>query len=332
MLDNFIIKKTLGRGMYGTVYLINYKKKDCALKIEHILKKDMENKKSKVWNEIYFSKKFANKYPDQFTSLISFDFLDNCTHKQEYVWNLNMFDKKLQDELIKLSKSKYCVRKIYSLIDYTLGDIINKLSKDQIYSMIIQFFYIIYILEKNKYIHGDIHQFNIGVVKTDKKYIKIFNKKIPTFGFIYKMIDFGRVLHKKNIKSRSEKKTFENLYYKEADFILTTLISNFPFLKYIKKNKLDVNEFEVRKKFYGSPEDKIISEFCINLDDKCRNYKFNLYKVLFPESYQQNMLGDKFEKVINPIFRIDLIDILFLLKINFNIIKSINYFIYKIII
>lgn len=39
-----------------------YKKKPCVWKIEHITKKDQENKKSAMWNELQFSLDFANKH------------------------------------------------------------------------------------------------------------------------------------------------------------------------------------------------------------------------------------------------------------------------------
>jgi hypothetical protein len=215
------------------------------------------------------------------------------------------------------------------MIDYTLGEIINSLSKQQIYSMIIQFSYIIYLLEKNKYIHGDIHQYNIGVVLTKKKYIKIFQYNVPTYGYLYKLIDFGRVLHKKNIVKRGNIKIYKNLYGNELDFILTTMISNLPFINYINDKKIVIDEMSSRKSFPNTIESNILSSFCENDDEKCRNYKFNLYKVLFPKSFQQSVLGNKFKKVIEPTLRIDLIDILFVLKSNYDKKKIIDYFMLK---
>jgi hypothetical protein len=328
-INKFKINKILGKGMYGTVYESIYKNKKYAYKIEHVLKTDIDNKSSNIWREIKFSEKFANEYPEQFITLFSYDIINNCKHKQNHIWNISFFNKKLQDQFIKLSKSKYCIRKVYSMIDYTLGEIINSLSKQQIYSMIIQFSYIIYLLEKNKYIHGDIHQYNIGVVLTKKKYIKIFQYNVPTYGYLYKLIDFGRVLHKKNIVKRGNIKIYKNLYGNELDFILTTMISNLPFINYINDKKIVIDEMSSRKSFPNTIESNILSSFCENDDEKCRNYKFNLYKVLFPKSFQQSVLGNKFKKVIEPTLRIDLIDILFVLKSNYDKKKIIDYFMLK---
>ena len=329
-IDKITIIKIIGRGMYGTVYLSKYRQKFFAYKIEHILKKAIYNKKSSVWKEINFSLKFANNYKEQFMTLYDYDIIDNCEHKQDHIWDISFFNDKLQKEFTDLSNSNYCIRKIYSLVDNVLGEIINILNKEQIYSFIIQFSYIIYLLEKNNYIHGDIHQNNIGVIKTSKKYINIFNKKVPTFGYIYQLIDYGRILHKKDIISKIDKQLYENLYGNEVDFILTILLSNFPLIDYIQKNKIEINELNVRKTFPNSNEDKILTTFCNNDDDKCRNYKFNLYKILYPTSYQKELLGNKYKTVIEPILRIDLIDILYILKTNFDKNKIIDYFMLKI--
>ena len=61
-IDKMKLIKIIGRGMYGTVYLSKYKQKLFAYKIEHILEKDIDNKKSNIWKEINFSIKFANNY------------------------------------------------------------------------------------------------------------------------------------------------------------------------------------------------------------------------------------------------------------------------------
>lgn len=313
--------KKLGEGMFGTLYLCKYKNHKSACKIEHVLEKEINNKKSKLWQELKFSYFFANKYPDQFITLYTHQFMDNCKHKQEYIVDPKFFNSTFKNELKELAKSKYCSMKVYSLVDNTLGQIINSLSKEEIYSFIIQYSYIIHLLETNGYVHGDVHQFNIGVVKTDKKYIKIFKYLVPTFGYIFKLIDFGKV---EKIKKVSLKK-----HKNEMDFLMTILISNKPFLNYIKRNKIEINELKVKKSFDKSIESSILNIFCPYEDNICRMYKFNLFKTLFPEAYQKAILGRNFKKVLYPIMRVDLADILFIYKSNFNKYKIINYFMLK---
>ena len=188
----------LGNGMFGTVYKIKYKNNYFAMKIEHILNEDIiKNIKSQQWREIDFINKFGKKYKDQFIQLYHYDFIQECNHIQKYPVNLKNFDKKNRDKLIKLSKSNTCIRKIYELVDGNVKDLLPKLNIQQIYSFIIQVSIIVDILQKSKYIHGDFHSGNIGYVKTDKQFIKYKNIKIPIFGYIFKAIDYGSIMHPK---------------------------------------------------------------------------------------------------------------------------------------
>ena len=50
-------------------------------------------------------------------------------------------------------------------------------------------------MNKNGYTHNDLHNANIGIIKSKQKYINILNYKIPTFGYIIKLIDYGFNYH-----------------------------------------------------------------------------------------------------------------------------------------
>jgi hypothetical protein len=52
-------------------------------------------------------------------------------------------------------------------------------------------------LNSNGYSHNDLHSQNIGVIKTNKKYIKILGCNVQTFGFKYVAIDFGKITNNK---------------------------------------------------------------------------------------------------------------------------------------
>ena len=220
---SYDIINELGHGMFGTVYKIKYKDKYYAMKIEHILDKDKQkNIQSSVWREIDFCEKFGRKYKDQFMQLYYYDFIDDCEHVQKYSNNLKNFDKYHKNKIIALSKSSTCIRKIYDLCDGTVKDIIHTLSNQQIYSFIIQIAIIVNILQKSKYIHGDFHSGNIGYIKTDKKYIKYKNLNIPTFGYIFKAIDLGSVLHPKYKLNKRDKKWYKDFIKNELISPLTT--------------------------------------------------------------------------------------------------------------
>ena len=53
MMDNIKIVDKIASGMFGTTYLCKYKNKSYALKVQHILKKDIKkNYKSEMYREI----------------------------------------------------------------------------------------------------------------------------------------------------------------------------------------------------------------------------------------------------------------------------------------
>ena len=59
-------------------------------------------------------------------------------------------------------------------------------------------------------------------------------------------------MHKKDIIYKIDKQIYENLYGNKVDFILTIMLSNYPLIDYIQKNKIEINELNVRKTFANS--------------------------------------------------------------------------------
>jgi len=85
----------------------------------------------------------------------------------------------------------------------TLDELIykNNLEKDEWFSALMQIIMILITYQKVfSFTHNDLHTNNIMYNETSKKYITYcFNKtvyKIPTFGRIFKIIDFGRSIYK----------------------------------------------------------------------------------------------------------------------------------------
>lgn len=319
----------LGNGMFGTVYKIKYKNKYFAMKIEHISDDDkIKNIKSQQWREIDFLENFAKKYKDQFMQLYHYDFIENCDHIQKYAVNLKYFEKYDRNKIIKLSKSKTCIRKIYQLIDGTVKELINKLDQNQIYSFILQVAIIIKILEKNGYIHGDFHSGNIGYIKTNKKYIKYNKLKIPTFGYIYKAIDFGSIMHPKYKLSKNNKIWYKNLFKKELiSPLITSLINSEEYWDYIDNNNIKLNFSKYIKKLEKTNIFNIVSLQFPDITKK--EFIFNIIEILYPTEFQKIILGKKYIKTIKPILHINILDIIYMFKINFNTDKIINYFMLK---
>jgi hypothetical protein len=305
-----IIKK-LGYGFKGTVYLVKYKNKQYAYKIEKILKENIKFIKT----EIDFSLKFANKYNNQFIKLYKYDIIKNCKHIQKIDTSLKLLPFNVVNKIQKLRKSNYCFIRLYSLVDTTLDKIENKLSPKQIYSMLIQLSYINYLLDKNKYLYGDMNLNNIGVVKTTKKNIKILNKDVPTFGYIFKLIDFGTVNKYKGKKEYFELNQVINFY----------LINYKKLYNKIEEENIKYNYEKIFNKISKTDEYKLLENY--TKDD---SLKYTLFTIIYPKKYQKIILKNKFKKVIFPKLRCSIKDIIFLIKNKNNIKNIIKYFTEKI--
>lgn len=87
----------------------------------------------------------------------------------------------------------------------TLDSLINNLNDDEWRSALFQIIMILIVYQKAFYLtHNDLHTNNIMYISTEKKYLfyKYNNKfyKVPTYGKIYKIIDYGRAIYTFNGK------------------------------------------------------------------------------------------------------------------------------------
>jgi serine/threonine protein kinase len=307
-IDNFKLQKKLGAGMVGTTYLAEYKNKKYALKIEKISEKNLKkNLSTRDWRDIEFSETFANKYPDQFIYLYTYDIINNCSHIQEYPDN--KIPSYLPKYVIKLLKEKqqsnYCIRKVYSLIDNNFSSISKSLTKEQYYSFMGQISYIYLLLQKYGYTHNDLHGENIGVSYVNKnKKIDILKYKFPTLGIQYKALDFGMVMHDKYQMNKEEKIMHKFHKTDEINRVIRKLVS-FENSKLITSDK-NINVFNQIKKHFLF---KTTGQFLNDIDDR-----FILFQILYPEEFQKIYYKDNFEKTKYPILKIDLIDFIYILK------------------
>jgi hypothetical protein len=316
---NVKIIKELGYGMIGTVYKVKYNNKYYAMKIEHILHEDKENKNSSIWKENDFMEKIASKYKNQFVKMYKYEFIDKCEHVQKYSTDLKKMDEKNKNKLFKLAESKICIQRFYELLDGSAKSLISTLDQNQIYSFIVQVAYIVNILEKHEYLHGDLHLENIGYIKTTKKFIYCDKIKVPTHGYIFKAIDFGTIMHKKDFVNNY-------LFTKELKKPLLASLINFDkFWEYVDNNniKIDYRHF---KNFKNWNISKGINDIFSEIKDE---HKVSILRILYPEQSQKLMLGNKYTKTFSPILYVDIWDIIFIYKCNFNSQKIFDYFLEK---
>ena len=105
------------------------------------------------------------------------------------------FTAKLSSFPVQVISLERCERTLDSLI------VNDELSEDEWTSIITQILMILITFQKMFGLtHNDLHTNNIMYVSTDKQYLfyKVNNKhyKVPTFGRIFKIIDFGRAIYK----------------------------------------------------------------------------------------------------------------------------------------
>ena len=116
--------------------------------------------------------------------------IDNDSYQEEE--EINAIIPKFPVQVISM---EYC--------ENTFDDLIlsNQLTNDEWFSVFMQIIMMLITYQKAfSFTHNDLHSNNIMYNYTDKKYIYYYYKKqyykVPTFGRIFKIIDFGRSIYK----------------------------------------------------------------------------------------------------------------------------------------
>ena len=133
---------------------------------------------------------------------------DNENIEEDEIWDTESDDESDEEEKINAIIPQFPVKVIcMENCEITFDDLIlnNKLSNDEWYSAFMQIIMILITYQKVfAFTHNDLHTNNVMYNTTTKKYIYyLYNKKyykVPTFGRIFKIIDFGRSIYKFNNK------------------------------------------------------------------------------------------------------------------------------------
>ena len=113
-----------------------------------------------------------------------------------------------EEETINVTISKFPVQVIcMENCENTFDDLIlnNDLTKEEFYSAFMQIIMILITYQQAfNFTHNDLHTNNVMYIQTNKKFIYYCYKKqyykVPTFGRLFKIIDFGRSIYKFNGK------------------------------------------------------------------------------------------------------------------------------------
>jgi hypothetical protein len=293
-MTHISIGKIIDKGILSTVNECTLNKKKYIVKIEYVTKEDKINKNSQKQKEVEFSLKFGNKHKDHFMELIDHYFQDNCTI--ELRWDLNNppkpWTKKLVNEYKSIMNQHMCLYKVYTKMDVILNNLLNDLTHKQIYSMLLQVSYAMNLLHKNNYIHGDLHSGNVGAIKTLKRAtIKLGSVTIPTYGYHWKLIDFGMTLHKDDIKTKFDKERFnlemDDMYDEGLFYNLQTYI----------EHKGNYTYDELIKIIKKTEEFKLIEE----IHSKNKTIQYGLYQTLYPDKFIELLGGKIIKPAILPI-------------------------------
>lgn len=201
---------------------------------------------------------------------------------------------KVKQYFEELFASPFCSIKITSIIDIMLHDIIYNISdKNIIYNLFIQVVYLSYLINKEGYYHRDLHPKNIGVVYTDDEYIRIFDKNIPTHGYILQAIDYGMVIHSKyeleeyeQTQLANDNDLYQNVYKIIFKIMLKNLTTTYP--------DLDINQMVPISEKDQKKIKKILNEYIQH-----SNYAYFeelLYKIIFFDKFQEQIgISEKVE-------------------------------------
>ena len=244
----------------------------------------------------------------------------------------NLSDSAIECKINEFPIQVICLEQMDDTLDSLLGDDLNsdeeedfdELTNDEWRSCLFQIIMTLFVYQKCfDFTHNDLHTNNIMYKKTEKRFLNYKYKgvyyKVPTFGKIYKIIDFGRAIYK-----FKDKRVCSDSYHKKGD--ASTQYNCEPYFNN-KKPRLEPNksfdlcrlacalydyfvEEDEDEKKIKDPIARLIIEWC--KDDKDRNilYKsngeerypeFKLYKMIVrtvhnhtPEKYIEHPLFQKF--------------------------------------
>jgi hypothetical protein len=133
----------------------------------------------------------------------------NLSETDETEWEDIEENSDCGDHIINATLPKFPIQVIcMEYCENTFDDLImnNELSHDEWFSALMQIIMILIMYQKVfSFTHNDLHTNNVMYTNTDLKYIYYCYKKkyyrVPTFGKIFKIIDFGRAIYKYNGKT-----------------------------------------------------------------------------------------------------------------------------------
>jgi len=204
-------------------------------------------------------------------------------------------------DYITVIKNMPCQLFFIEKLDGILSDLLEDINPDIILSCLFQVSYALLYLQKHlQFTHNDLHIDNIMYSKTDKLYIYYkFNNiyfKVPTHGYIFKIIDFGRAVF-----TFKDKLFFSDCFckYGDADGQYKYPIDKFQYdKKHSNKETIQPNyHFDMCRLAMTILDELDYSKF---YDYKCNQYLIDyLYSLTLGKGIELYELDDDFDMYIS---------------------------------
>lgn len=289
--------KKLGEGYEGEVF------KTPNNKIYKIARSDNSLQQMDLthpfWREVAFAD-FAKEYPNYFMKLEKYGVDLECKHKRKIPEFLKG-DPKETKNWKKTQNEPYCVNMTYSpVLDGTLNDLYKERNKKYLprlnretwefpsdyykitFGLLLQQFYILYLLAEHDWIHTDAHVDNWLYAKTNS-YIRLEGLEDRNFKykFPYQLMlcDYGRVMHK-NFPNK-EYSTYKSKRYTDFIFSIVSYFYQPPILDILGHKKYSRFISDVVR---AAKQEVSFRKTNTNLDN---NMYFALYAIKYPVKFAE---------------------------------------------
>ena len=175
-----------------TSYTSDASEKSSSIKIHELIENDDKNGENDNQCEA------CDTY-DEIPELINADDINNEQDNDTEYTSYNSESEYIEARIPEFPVELICMESCENTFDDLIAS--NELSEDEWLSAFMQIIMILLTYQKTfAFTHNDLHTNNVMYNHTDKKYIYYCYKnqyyKVPTFGRLFKIIDFGRAIYK----------------------------------------------------------------------------------------------------------------------------------------
>ena len=198
-LECDVIDNDIFEGMFQELTCKNLKIHNSSLEEKYSIENKKNSEKSAKKTNSTCSSRSSNTNNKNDEEIDSNEYIESLTNSQMSDYSTLDSDEIINATIYNFPVQIICLEKLEDTLDSLLENdkIINN---EEWKSCLLQVIMILITYQKVfNFTHNDLHTNNIMYVKTDKTFINYkFNNiyyKIPTFGKLYKIIDFGRAIY-----------------------------------------------------------------------------------------------------------------------------------------